>query len=171
MAYLDELPGFLRNIREYKALAEAFDPVLEDLKERITAFPLSVLPGTAEDDILRRWEKMTELSSIGTLEQRRFRLLSRLGSLRPYTVEQLRRQLASAFGKDDCFSVDVDGENFTLTVEVDSDSADVLAAMTEELRRMIPANLILHTQVGQSEQADLFIGAVMQVTAVHDLRS
>jgi hypothetical protein len=48
--------------------------------------------------------------------------------------------------------------------------AEVLAAMTEELRRMIPANLILQTRVGRSETVPVFAGAVLQVTAIHDIR-
>lgn len=170
MAYLDDLPELLQDIREYKALAAAFDPVLDDIRARIAAFPLEVQPGTAEGELLRRWERMTSLPSAGTLEQRRFRLLSRLGSLRPYTPEQLRRQLGSAFGKNDCFIIDIDGEAFILTVEVDPDGEAVLSALTEELRGMIPANLILHTRVGENQLLGLYAGVVLQVTATHDIR-
>lgn len=170
MAYLDDLPVFLRNVREYRALAAAFDPVMEELKKEFAAFSEKLQPSSAEGEILARWEKMTSLPSAGTLEQRRFRLLSRLGSLRPYTEEQLRRQLAVAFGREDCFTVDIDGEAFTAAVEVDPDGEHVLAAMTDELRRMIPANMILYTRVGAGEEMSLCAGAVLQVTTLHDIR-
>lgn len=170
MAYLDDLPVILRGIREYRALAEAFDPVMEDLQARIAAFPLAVQPGSAEGEVLERWEKMAGLTAAGSPAQRRFRLVSRLGSLRPYTPEQMKRQLAAAFGREDAFVIDMDQENFVLSVEVDPAGAEVLAAMTEELRRMVPANLILQTRVGRSEYAAVYTGAVLQVTAVHDIR-
>ena len=170
MAYLDDLPVFLRNIREYKALAAAFDPVMEDLLKEFSSFSERLQPDTAEGEFLSRWEKMALLPSSGTPEQRRFRLLSRLGSLRPYTAEQMRRQLAVAFGREDCFDVDIDGEAFTAAVEVDPDGEHVLAAMTDELRRMIPSNMILYTRVAAGEETRLYAGAVLQVTAVHDIR-
>ena len=170
MAYLDDLPVFLRNVREYRALAAVFDPVIKDLQEQFAAFSEKLQPSSAEGEILARLEKMTSLPSAGTLEQRRFRLLSRLGSLRPYTEEQLRRQLAVAFGREDCFVIDIDKEAFTAAVEVDPDGESVLAAMTGELRRMIPANMILYTRVGAGEEMPLYAGAVLQVTSLHDIR-
>lgn len=169
MAYLDDLPAFLRGIREYRALGEAFDPVILDLQARIGAFPADVQPSAAGGYFLRRWEKMAGLTPSGTEEQRRFRLMSRLGSLRPYTPRQLERQLTAAFGRENSFSADIDSENFILSVEVDPDGEAVLTAMTEELRRMIPANLILYTGVAQSEKTPLFTGAAMQVTSTHDI--
>lgn len=165
MAYLDDLPALAAGILEYQALGGAVDPILSDLSSRIAAFPLQVLPQQAQGALLERWEKMTGLSSGGSLEQRRFRLISRLASLRPYTLEQLRRQLAAAFGREDGFSVTLDAEAFSLSVEVDKAGEAVLADLTAELRRMIPANLTLHTGVGQSEELALFTGIKMQVTA------
>lgn len=166
MAYLDDLPQIVAGILEYQALGRAVDPVLLDLRGRIEAFPQEVLPQQAAGAVLERWEKMAGLSSQGSLERRRFRLLSRLGSLRPYTLEQLRRQLAAAFGREDGFSVQLDPEGFSLSVEVDAAGEPVLADLTAELRRMIPANLVLHTGVGQSEEFPLYAGAVLQVSTV-----
>ena len=166
MNYLESLPGLVRGIAEYKALGAALDPILEGFWQKLSAFPEDVLPGKAEGELLERWERMTSLLPDGTVSQRRFRLLSRLGSLRPYTPEQLRRQLSAAFGREDGFVIDVDPDAFTLSVEVDEAGAEVLSALTSELRRMIPANLILRTSVGSSETVGLYAGAALQISSV-----
>lgn len=164
MAYLDDLPELVRGIAEYQALGKAADPLLGDLQEKIRQFPAEVLPGEAEGELLARWEKMTGLPSDGSLAQRRFRLMSRLGCLRPYTLAQLKRQLAAAFGREDGFLVQLDPDAFLLSVEVDAAGQAVLADLTAELRRMIPANLTLYTGVSQAEEAGIFAAVVMQVT-------
>lgn len=170
MAYLDDLPQLVRGIAEYKALGKAADPLLESFREKIRQFPLETLPSEAQGRLLARWEKMTGLASDGDLAQRRFRLMSRLGCLRPYTLAQLKRQLAAAFGREDGFLVQLDPSAFSLSVEVDAAGQAVLADLTAELRRMIPANLLLYTGVSQAERAGVFAAAVLQVTVKHICR-
>ena len=167
MAYLDDLPLLVRGIAEYKALGAAVDPLLGGLQQKIRQFPLETLPGESQGELLARWEKMTGLPSDGSLAQRRFRLMSRLGCLRPYTLSQLKRQLAAAFGREDGFLVQLDPAAFSLSVEVDAAGQAVLADLTAELRRMIPANLTLYTGVSQAEETCVFAGVALQVTVKH----
>lgn len=164
MAYLDDLPQLLQPVAEYRALGKALDPLMTHLTGEISQFPVAVLPREARGALLARWEEMVGLTPAGTEAQRQFRLISRLTGLRPYTAEQLRRQLAAAFGREDGFSVEIDAAAFSVTVEVDEGGADVLSGLTAELREMIPANMSLYTGVSQAEVLSLYAGAVLQVS-------
>ncbi len=106
---------------------------------------------------------MLGLTGTGTLEERRFAVISRLAGVRPYTIVQLRRQLTAAMGKGQ-FTAEVFPDEFLLRVEVAPESANLLDAMVRELRIMIPANIELETAVWTEQTSGVWGGAVLAVS-------
>lgn len=162
MKYQDYLPDTFRQTAEYTALGAAVDEPVAEWENEVAALPQEYFPTTAESR-LGRWEKVLGLTSTGTIEQRRFAVISRLAGVRPYTIVQLRRQLTAAMGKGQ-FTAEVFPDEFLLRVEVAPESADLLDAMGRELRRMIPANIVLETAVWTEQTSEVWAGAVLAVS-------
>ena len=162
MRYLEYLPDVFQETREYQALDEAAGPLMEALREDVQSVPEEYFPTTAVE-LLPRWERVLGLGESGTLEERRFAVLSRLAGIRPYTIERLRRQLAASMGEGN-FSAEVYPDDFLLRVTVSPSAEGLMAAMMRELRRMIPANITLETAVGTLQKAYGYTGAVLAVS-------
>ncbi len=162
MKYLDYLPDAFAQTSEYTALGNAVDPPLSEWEAEVAALPQEYFPTTAETR-LDRWERVLGLTSTGSLDQRRFAVISRLAGVRPYTIAQLRRQLTAAMGKGQ-FTAEVFPDEFLLRVEVAPESADLLDAMGKELRRMIPANIELEMAVWTEQTSGVWAGAVLAVS-------
>ena len=135
---------------------------MDGLREEVEAVPEEYFPTTAEE-LLPRWERVLGLKESGTLEERRFAVLSRLAGIRPYTIERLRRQLAASMGEGN-FSAEVYPDDFLLRVTVTPSAEGLMAAMMRELRRMIPANITLEAAVGTLQKAYGYAGAVLAVS-------
>ena len=82
MRYLDYLPDVFQETREYQALGQSAGPLVDGLREEVEAVPEEYFPTTAEE-LLPRWERVLGLKESGTLEERRWGGLSRLGGIRP----------------------------------------------------------------------------------------
>ncbi len=163
MKYQDYLPDAFRQTAEYTALGAAVDEPMAEWEKEVAALPQEYFPTTAVSR-LGRWEKVLGITgSTGTLEQRRFAVISRLAGVRPYTIVQLRRQLTAAMGKGQ-FTAEVFPDEFLLRVEVAPESAGLLDAMGRELRRMIPANIVLETAVWTEQTSGISAGAVLAVS-------
>ena len=162
MKYLEYLPDLFRETEEYPALGEAVDQPLDEWRQQVAGLPAEYFPNTAGER-LGRWEKVLGLSGTGTLEERRFTVISRLAGVRPYTIVQLRRQLTTAMGKGQ-FTAEVFPDEYLLRVEVAPESAHLLDAMGRELRRMIPANITLETAIWTEQTSQIWAGAVLAVT-------
>lgn len=131
-------------------------------EQQVAGLPVEYFPNTA-DERLGRWEQVLGLTGTGTLEERRFAVISRLAGVRPYTIVQLRRQLTAAMGKGQ-FTAEVFPNEFLLRVEVAPESANLLDAMVRELRIMIPANIELETAVWTEQTSGVWGGAVLAVS-------
>jgi len=168
MKYKEYLPDILKENEVFAAFGEAVDPLVGEVVGAIGALPEGYLPGSAEE-LLPRWEFALGLSGGGSLEERRFAVLSRLAGIRPYTAAQLKRQLSAAMGEGK-FALEVWPEEFLLRVSVLPGCEMLLVPMVRELRRMIPANMILETAVSQPEEEKLKVGIVMCVSERMRLR-
>lgn len=162
MKYQEYLPDVFRETEEYRALGDAFDPVVAEVQEGMHTVPEEYFPLTAEEELVR-WERVLGLSGGGEIEERRFAVLTRLAGIRPYTEAQLKRQLTASMGEGQ-FMVEVWPENFLLRVSVLPAAEKLLSAMAKELRRMIPANMTLETAVSQAQEAGIYTGAVLWVS-------
>ena len=162
MQYLDYLPDVFKETREYRALAGALGPLADGVREAVGEVPEAYFPTTAEE-LLPRWERVLGLRESGTLEERRFAVLSRLAGVRPYTIERLKRQLAASMGEGN-FQAEVYPEDFLLRVTVTPGAEGLMGAMARELRRMIPANITLEAAVGTLQKAYAYGGAVLAVS-------
>lgn len=143
MSYLDYLPSFLAELRQFQAIGGAEDGVMEEAESQLRSAGDDFYVETMTETALARWESMLGLSSgNGTeLGERRFRLLTYLIPQTPFTMLRLQEMLADLCGEDG-YALSWDGV-YTLVVRIALASRVTYSAVVALLERVAPANLVL----------------------------
>lgn len=142
---IDYLPEFLKNIREYKAiLTDAVQPEMVELYGAIDNAMNDQFIMDATENGVSRWERMLKIvpKATQTLDDRRFAILARMGEQLPYTMTSLKQRLEALCGKDG-YSVELDANNYTLTVRIALSAQENFKEVSEMLERIVPANLVI----------------------------
>ena len=113
------LPYAVRDFAEFKGIAVGEQPEFELAWSLVDGLLDNQFVYTAGAYGLSRWESMLEIvpKATDTLEERRFRILVRLGELLPYTMTWLRTTLKSLCGQEN-FSVFMEEGSYFLSVTV-----------------------------------------------------
>lgn len=137
------LPYVVREIAEFKGITTGEQPEFELAWERVAELLDNQFVYTAGNYGLPRWEKMLEIvpKATDTLEERRFRILARLGEMLPYTITWLRRTLQNLCGQDG-FTVSIEDGSYFLLVEVIDANRKKSEYVMEMLERVVPANIV-----------------------------
>jgi len=135
------LPEFLRDIREYKAMALAEDPQFNLIwKDVLAAFDEQTVE-TASDYGIGRLEKILKITPQGELEDRRFAILTKLAKKLPYTRKVLEEILAGLCGENG-YTLTVTPEKYTVSVLVDLPVKHQKNAVDAMIRQVCPANML-----------------------------
>lgn len=76
-----------------------------------------------------------------TISERRFRILTKVGTQRPYTMRRMCQLLAALCGQQG-YQLWIDGSTYTVTVKVELTEKRNLNAVEELLHSVLPANLV-----------------------------
>lgn len=157
---IDYLPFIVRDYAEMMGVMAGQQPEFERAWNAADSLLSNQFISTAEDLGLSRWEKILEITPKGTdtLEARRFRVKTRLNEELPYTYRWLVNWLQSLCGPDNPVPV-VDGYTLQISLPSKADYAGIL----DELRRRIPANLVMVPKILLSEaKSDIFAGTAVR---------
>lgn len=161
---LGYLPGVLREVREYEALAASEDPELSALHDCLDGALNDQFVLAATLNGVQRWEKILQVSpkATYTLAERRFTILARLAEQLPFSVRMLHFMLGELCGATG-YTVELDPTAYHLTVKVDLAARSSLDDVTLLLGRVCPCNMVVEVQIRHFEQAEckLFIGAAI----------
>lgn len=102
---INYLPYVVRDYAEFKGISEAEQPEFESAWGSSDDLLNNQFISTAGNLGLSRWEKILGITTKGTdtLEDRRFRILTRLNEELPYTLPQLRNILETLCGSRELF--------------------------------------------------------------------
>lgn len=142
------LPDILKGVEEMRAVMDAETPEIRILWQACEdVMNDQFIPEATENGITRR-EKMLEITppATDTLEDRRFRLLSRYSENIPYTRKSLSALLASLCGKDG-FSLVFSTETFTVTVKVALTAKKQTDIVRDTLDRILPYNMVFTVEL------------------------
>ncbi len=141
---INYLPDFLKEFREFKALAEAENPELLCAWEAYEELLKNQFVNDAEEPGVKRWETILGLLPKGsdTLDTRRFRILTRLNEKLPYTRRILEQQLAALCGEGG-YLVDIKNGEYTLAVRVAMAARAKFEEVGSLLGRIVPANMVI----------------------------
>ncbi len=136
------LPEFIKEFREFQRLAEAENPELLSVWENLDHVMKDQFVTTSTENGVKRWERILKIIPKGseTLDERKFRILTRLNEKLPFTYKILGRQLASLCGEEGYF-LEVLNQEYTVIVKVELIAKSNLEDIRRLLERILPANM------------------------------
>ncbi len=169
---LSYIPAYLK---EYKTLSEILT-VQSEILNQMEADALFLLENsfvlTADEFGLQRFEKMLDIKPYtnDTYEIRRQRILNKLDTKIPYTLDVLKKKIES-----------IVGDNYTLTIDYKKYLLEVVTEITdmvesnfigEVLDDYVPANVIIDavSKLYYNEVTNNYVGTVLSTTKKYYLK-
>ena len=139
---IDYLPRFVQEHKEIKAIMDAEQVDVESTWNVIDDVLNNQFVVDATEDGVGRWESILSIQAktTDTLDERKFRILTRLNEQLPYTEEKLRSMLTSLLGADG-FLLRVTPSEYTVTVKLAIDNEVNYQSVVDLLYKVLPANL------------------------------
>lgn len=152
----DYLPPILLKTYEFPLLCETEQPEIDRLHDAADAVLDAQFLSTAGEYAIQRYEKIFGVvpQDTDTLDERRFKVLTRINTQLPFSVRRLRQQLATLCGEDG-YKLEVSGGKYTLTVKVALTAKRNQQAVEELLANIVPANMVCTTSLLYNQHADL----------------
>ncbi len=138
------LPKVVQEIKGFTTICESQNASLEDAWSEIDRMLDNQFLLTADIDGIKRWESILNIKpkATNTLEDRRFRVLSRVNSKLPYTFTRLSEQLDVLCGNDG-FTLDINTNEFRLIVRIALAAKEQFLEANELISRQAPVNMML----------------------------
>ena len=152
----DYLPPILLKTYEFPLLCDTEQPEIDRLRDAADAVLDAQFLSTAGEYAIQRYEKIFGVvpQDTDTLDERRFKVLTRINTQLPFSVRRLRQQLATLCGEDG-YKLELDGGKYTLTVKVALTAKRNQQAVEELLADIVPANMVCTTSLLYNQHADL----------------
>jgi len=153
---INYLPDFLKEFREFRALAEAENPELLYAWGVYGELLNNQFVSDSGEPGVKRWEAILGLLPKGsdTLDIRKFRILARLNEKLPYTRRILEQQLAALCGEDG-YLVEIRNGEYTLAVRVAMAAKAKFEEVGSLLGRIVPANMVIDLSLLYSSHSKL----------------
>lgn len=158
------LPYVVRDYPEFQGITGSEQPEFERAWASADDLLNNQFISTAGSMGLSRWEKILGITPKGTdtLEDRRFRILTRINEELPYTLPQLRNILETLCGKDN-YSADVEEGTYQLLVKIGLAAKNNFTDVEALLNRVVPQNMVVtllqlyntHGELGRFTHAQL----------------
>lgn len=144
----DYLPPILLKTYEFPLLCETEQPEFDRLAAAADAVLDAQFLSTAGEYAVSRYEKIFGVipQDTDTLDERRFKVLTKINAQLPFSVRRLRQQLATLCGEDG-YKLEVSGSKYTLNVKVALTAKRNQQAVEELLADIVPANMVCTTSL------------------------
>ena len=166
-----QLPGWFKPVLEYIAIMQSYGWALGDTEEIVQRLHDNDFIQTADSDTLRYWERLLKIQyrAGDTIEYRRERILTALNQTVPYTVWDLRAELAALFGDD--FTLEVNPAECWIKVTTTSDRYGAVSLLRDLIIKRIPAHLYIYSnqQVTNYSTSNLYNAARVSRTFVQTI--
>ena len=160
---LDLWPSIMREFKEFQKIAEIEGSLFEQLEQEIQNIVDDQFIQTATEKGIRQRERLLGItpSRLDDLEYRRFRVLVRWNDRLPYTYRVLKNKLDQIF--KDNYKLEILHDQYLLIIEVNTFDWQVYSNVVEEIRNMVPANMVIQSFLVQKVEGSTFVGSAMLV--------
>jgi len=140
----DYLPPVFKGFHAFMGIVDGEQVAVEALWDAVQQALEEQFIETAEENGLSRWEKALGITSRASEDyaERRFRILAVMSSQLPYTIRELEKRLVFLCTQDG-YEVELDHENFSLSVSVALEARSSLETVQKLLEKMVPANIVV----------------------------
>ena len=142
---IDYLPDMMKQIREIKVTMDTEQPEFVQMWQKAKEALGDQFIQSATENGIARWEKILNIhSKTGEdLENRKFRIMTRLNEQLPYTMESLKGQLDFLCG--DCrYDLTLNNQSYTVILGMDMALLSKYRDIKNLLGGMVPANMIVN---------------------------
>lgn len=141
---LEYFPPILKEIKELQKISEIESPRINKMWEIIYQSIENQFVEKADEKSISRYEKILDLphNTKATLEDRRFAVLSKLRTLRPYTFLRLYDILVDLIGEDS-FELSRNAATKTISIRLMLPSDFQYAVVEKLLDAIVPINMII----------------------------
>lgn len=138
----DYLPSFLQEYRELDAIMETEQPEINNLWDSAEQALANQFVSEATESGVKKWESMLGISPKGTdtLQERKFRVLTKMNQELPYTLRKLEHVLTNLCGIGN-FSIEVFAAEYHVEVKLAVGNHNNYLEVESTLNKMIPANM------------------------------
>ncbi len=142
-ALKEYLPSVLLDTFEFPTICNAAQTEFNEQASAVEAVLNASFVSLADENGIARYEKIFGVApqDTDTLDERRFRVLSKINAQLPFSVRRLKQQLATLCGERG-YELLLIPEQYTLEVKVELTAKRNLNAVEDLLRDIVPANLI-----------------------------
>lgn len=142
---IDYLPSVLKDVREIQAITDTEQLEINSLWDAVSNTMDDQFISTATENGVSRWEKILNIVPKGTdnLQDRKFRILTRLNARLPYTFERLNELLTTLCGVGE-YTMTLQNTTYTLIVRVALTSKNNFDDVEKLLKSVCPANLVIN---------------------------
>ena len=142
---IDYLPDILKNVTEFNQMMYAEQPELELFWSKGNSYLNDAFILSQDVDTAARWEKILKISSKDTdeLDVRNLRILGVMQGRLPYTYRTFYRSLLAMVGSEKDFKLNVDMENYKVSIVVALSSKELKDEIEKLAEKMVPANMTL----------------------------
>ncbi len=167
------LPDVLRDVTEMKAIMESETPEVQALWQACEDCMNDQFISEATEYGIARREKMLDITPFATdtLDDRRFRLLTRYAESIPYTRRGLASMLESLCGENG-YTLNILTSEFTVSVKVALTAKKQEDSIRELLERVVPYNMVFTVELLYNtwEKAGRYIWSAVSLRTWKDLK-
>lgn len=145
---INYLPPFMQEYKELAVIMGTEQTEIDDLWTAAEDALADQFILDATESGVSRWEVMLGISPKGTdtLNERKFRILTKLNQELPYTMRKLEQALTNLCGTDG-FSIDLQAANYHVEVKLGLANQNDYQEVVNLLTKMLPANLTQGVQI------------------------
>lgn len=158
------LPPWYAEVADYQAICNAEQPVFEQIQADMMQVLSNFFPQTMDVGAVAQWEQVLGIlanPSTESLEFRRYRIINRISTKPPFTLQFLYNKLDELIGPG-AWSVDVDYPNYTLYIESNAQTQVYSQEVEFTVNRIKPAHIAyIHRAVVAS---NVLVGESIQYT-------
>lgn len=143
-APLSLLPPWYQKILDYQEICQTEQEQLGVLADEITAVAQNFYFQTMDVGAVQQWEQIFSIvpnPATETLAFRQARLLNRISSRPPYTLQFLRQRLDSLIGAG-AWTIHMDYPNYTLYIESSASNQQYATEVAATINRIKPAHIV-----------------------------
>lgn len=141
---LFEAPEHVKKIKEIGLIYDVTDKIGKQLDADLEKLEQNLYLSTATEEKIEEFEKILKItkSDLDTLEDRRFRVKSKVYQILPYTTRTLKKQLNALCGEDGYeLTVDIEKEELKCLVELKRKA--MFNDVSTLLEDIVPLNIII----------------------------
>lgn len=171
---INYLPHFMQVYREMATIMEVEQVDIDHAwAEAENAMSDQFILEATENGV-KRWESVTKISpkDTDTLDERKFRILTKMNQELPYTVRKLEHTLTNLCGAGN-YSIDVNTNKYHIEVTLALANSNNYEEVVNILKKMVPANMTQNVQImyNRHDAISKFTHAKMATYTHEQLRS